>query len=271
MFILLNASGQDTTFIKKNAIRIDNQEALSNEIYKLIESYPLIMVGEMHGTNEPANLVVSLAELLTRNANHVQVGLEIPSDLMKKYINDPLDGNIFSSDFFARKSVDGRASFAWANIIAKLNDNPKAEIFFYDINEGDTRDINERDSVMYVKIKKRIQEHPTWKTITLSGNVHNMLTPFRNKPKVGRFLRQDKDLNLTDKILSFNHVYGAGSMLNDFGDGLRLHKTDDSRSNYAKAVDYEKYLILPPPSDKMTYTGFYFTREVTAAKLVSEK
>ena len=271
MFILLNASGQDTTFIKKNAVKIDNQDALSNEIFKLIERYQLIMVGEMHGTIEPANFVVSLAELLTKNANHVQIGLEIPSDLMKKYTNDRLDDNIFSSDFFARKSDDGRASFAWANVIAKLNDNPRVEIFFYDINEGDTKDIKERDSVMYVKVKRRIQERPTWTTITLSGNVHNMLLPYKNKSKMGRYLHQDKDLNIADKILSFNHVYGEGSMLNNFGDGLRLHKTDDSGSNYAKAVSYENYLILFPPNDKMNYTGFYFTRMVTAARLVSEK
>jgi len=271
MFILLNASGQDTTFIRKNAIRIDNQYTLSNEIYTLIEGYPLIMVGEMHGTNEPANLVVSLAELLTKNADNVQVGLEIPSDKMKEYTVDHLDGSIFSSDFFARKSDDGRASFAWANIITKLNDNPRVEIFFYDINEGDTKDINERDSLMYVKVKRRIQEHPTWKTITLSGNVHNMLLPFRNKAKTGRNLHQDKDLDLRGKVLSLNHIYGEGSMLNNFGDGLRLHKFDDSRSNYAKAVSYDNYLMLVPSNDKMNYTGFYFTRRVTAAKLVSEK
>ncbi len=151
---LLNTQGQDPTYLKQNAIQIDNQDSLGDDIFKSVSGYQLFMIGEAHGTNEPARFVLSLAELLTRKGEQVQMGLEIPSEQMKKYLSTPTDSNIYSSDFFARRPYDSRSCFAWANLIAKLNDNPNVEIFFYDINMVDFKNLSERDSLMYLKIKK---------------------------------------------------------------------------------------------------------------------
>ena len=267
--ILFVAYGQDPIYLKQNAIRIDDQDNLTNDIYKHISDYQLIMVGEMHGTNEPAKLVNSLANLLTKNGDNVQVGLEIPSKQMSMYLSSPVDSNILLSDFFAIKSTDGRASFAWASIISNLNDNPKVELFFYDINNDDRKTGNDRDSLMYLKIKNRIQIHPTWKIITIGGNIHNMLQPYNNKIKIALFISNDIDLNISNKILSINHEYAIGSMLNNQGDGLKLHEVDMTQSIYASTLDYENYLFLFPSDVKERYNGIYFTRNVTAAKLVN--
>jgi hypothetical protein len=267
---LLVAYGQkDSIYLTQNAVKIDDPSNLTNDFYKLVSDYQLIMIGEMHGTNEPARIVNSFADLLTKNGNNVQVGLEIPSDQMTKYLSSPLDNNIFLSDFFATKSTDGRASFAWANIISNLNNNPKVEIFFYDINKGESITENDRDSLMYLKIKKRIQAHPTWKTITICGNIHNMLTPYRDEKKVACYLNTDKDLNISSKILSLNHEYGIGTMLNSRGNGLKLQQVDNSKYFFARTINYENYLFLYRPEAKKPYTGIYFTRKITAAKLVS--
>lgn len=267
--VVFVVQGQDySTYIKENAIRIDKLDSLNIEVYHSLSNYKVIMVGELHGTNEPAKLVIGLANLLTKMGDSVQVGLEIPSEQMTKYLNQPSDSNIFYSDFFAKKANDGRASVAWAEIISRLNKNPNLRIFFYDINKGDCKNPDDRDSVMYLKIKSKIKENPKCKTIILSGNIHNMLLPYRTKSKMALFLSKDNDLNLANKICSLNHSYQSGTMLNNTGSGLELHQVNNSASDYSKAVDYENYLLLFPANDINRYSGIYFTRSVTAAKMV---
>jgi hypothetical protein len=272
---------QDSAYLRKNVLKIERQDSLSNTIYKAVSDYQLFMIGENHGTNEAARFVISLASLLIKNGNNVQIGLEMPSDWMTKYILSPTDSNIYSSEFFTRKSHDGRASFAWADIISNFNDNHSAEIFFYDGNKDEYKNfissVNgltylNRDSLMYLKIKKQILLHPTWKTITLSGNVHNMLSPYDNTPTMACYLINDKSLDSASiKILSIVHRYENGTVLSDWGDGLKIHETDKLDSFLTRTADYENYLLLYPRNSASKYNGMYFTRKVTAATLVNEK
>jgi len=225
---VFSADGQDlSTYIKNNAVRTDKLDSSKNEVYNLLANFKLIMIGEMHGTNEPAKFIIQLAELLTSNNDSVQVGLEIPPDLMNKYISSRSDENIYASNFFADNSKDGRASFAWAEIISKLNKNSKVSIFFYDKIEGESKTHEDRDSLMYLKIKKEIKLFPNWRTITLSGNIHNMILPYKNKTKMALYLIKDSELNLSKNICTLNHYSQSGR-----------------------------------------YNGIYFTRAVSAAKMV---
>jgi hypothetical protein len=212
------------------------------------------MVGEMHGISEPAGFVLSLTNLFTRKGVHVQVGVEIPSDQMEKYLFNPTDSNIYHSDFFTHKRLDSRATFAWANLIERIHNNVNAEIFFFDINTDEITDIMQRDSLMYLKIKKRIQLHPTWKTITLSGNIHNMLHPYNGEPKIGIYILRDNDLNIKDKTLSINHIY----------------PTDHTNPFFEHSVGYDNYLYLYPRDANLNFSGIYFTSKCTFSHLVSE-
>jgi len=268
---LLNTQGQDTTYLRLKAVKIENQDSLGDDIYESISGYQLFMLGEAHGTKESARFIQSLAELLTRKGNHVQMGLEIPSEQMKKYLLAPSDSNIYYSDFFAGRPYDSRSCFAWVNLIAKLNDNPFVEIFFYDINVEDFKKLNERDSLMYLKIKRRMQLHPEWKMITLSGNIHNMLVPFDGQPKMGLFLCNDQELKIADKILSLNHCYGKGEVWDNWGNSLKLFQVDNTSSIFTKTVDYENYLFLYPHNAQMKYSGIYYTRKVTPSNLTSKR
>jgi hypothetical protein len=197
--------------IKANAIKIDKLDSLNNEVYHLLSDYRLIMVGEMHGTNEPAKFVIGLAKVFIGKGDSVQVGLEIPSAEMKEYLNRKSDSIIYSSDFFVKKSTDGRASVAWAEVISKLDKSPKIRIFFFDVNNSESKNPGDRDSIMYLKIRNKIMEHPDWKTITLSGNIHNMLLPYKEKPKMALYLNRDEELNLSGRICSLNHQYGSSN------------------------------------------------------------
>jgi len=195
------------TYIKENAISINTSNNLNDSVYKLLSGFQLIMIGEMHGTNEPANFLTSLIKLFTDKGDSVQIGLELPSEEMKKFLAEKSDSSVYSSDFFTKKPIDGRESHPWAEIIVTVNKIKNAKIFFFDENKQDREISNNRDSLMYVNIKKQMLKNPKWKTITLSGNIHNMLLPLNGANKMAYYLKTDKELKLTDNICSINHRY----------------------------------------------------------------
>ena len=194
--------GQDAVELSRNAIIINQPDGLSKNLYDSIARYKLIMVGEVHGTKEPAAFVRSLVALLIKNGNTVQVGLEIPSDAMTDFTRTSPDSAIYATAFFRTRRQDNRATEAWANLFVCFNNMANVSFFYYDVNAGDFKNVADRDSLMYTKIKRRIQLHPTWKTITLGGNVHNMLLPYRGEMKMGLYLYKDTELNLANSILS---------------------------------------------------------------------
>ncbi len=228
------------------------------------------MIGEMHGTNEPAQFVTGLAELFTSNNDSVQVSFEIPADQMQTFLKLKTDSSIFNSYFFSNAYMDGRASIAWALAIIQLNKNSRVSLFFYDRNNQEGH-IDSRDSTMYIHIKTKMLEHPNWKTITISGNIHNMLLPYKGESKTGAYLKNDAQLNLKDKICSLNHLYQSGTMYNNMGKGLEVRQVDNSSLSFAKFAVYENYLYLFPDDDKNTYSGIFFTKTVTAAMLARQK
>ena len=267
---ILAAKAQDpATRIKNNAIKIDRPETLNRQVYSALSGYRVIMAGEMHGTNEPAKLITGLARLMTGMGDSVMVGMEIPVGQMTQYLNNPADSTVSSSDFFTQASTDGRASHAWAEVISSLTGNPAVRIFFFDVNSGECKNPADRDSLMYLKIREKIAEHPSWKTITLSGNIHNMLMPYNGKNKVACYLNNDPELSLKGMICSLNHYYQKGGMLNNTGSGLALHEVNNPPSEYTDAVDYDNYLLLFPAGTADRYSGIFFTRTVTAARMVN--
>jgi hypothetical protein len=141
-------------------------------------------------------------------------------------------------------------------------------IFYYDVNAENVKnyagqfhtinidgrvysEFTERDSLMYIKIKQRIQMHPTWKTITLSGNIHNMLLPFQGMTKMGLYLQKDTDLRLCGSLLSIMHSYAFGTMLDDSGQIANVQR--DNPSSFDK-IEYENYLFIYLPASTIITT-----------------
>ena len=270
ILIFLNSNAQDNSaYLRNNAVRIDSPDKLNDSIYNLLSPFPIIMMGEMHGTNEPAQFVIGLTNLLTNKGDSVSVGLEIPSGEMKQFLSLYTDNSIYSSDFFKKSPVDGRASIAWARLISELKDNPRVQLFFYDINDGDCKKINDRDSMMYVKIKKQFTQHPAWKMITLSGNVHNIISTASTS--MASYLYYDNDLNLIDKICSLNIEYLQGTCRANFGKGLEEKRLGHPETIYDTTFTFDKYLVLVSAKYTYQYTGFYYTKFITAAKMTSTK
>lgn len=257
------------TQLKENAVKISHLDKLDKLVYEKLKDFKLIMIGEMHGTNEPANFLIGLTELFANHGDTVQVGLEIPSELMTTYSRLLTDSSVFQSNFFLNSFDDGRATIAWANAITRLTKNSKVQIFFYDINKSESKYFQDRDSLMYIKIKQKIIEHPNWRTITLSGNIHNMRLKFRDKPTAAYYLCNDKDIKLNDKICTLNHYYQNGTMLNNIGNGLELRQVNNNPSVFSETFDFDNYLYLYPTAN--TYNGIFFTKIVTASKLTTNK
>ena len=271
IFILLitlklsTLSGQDfQTYIKENAVKMEHLDSLEQPIYNKLTNFVLVMIGEMHGTNEPANFLIGLTELFANNGDTVQVGFEISSESMASYLQLLTDSSVFQSDFFSGNYADGRASMVWANAIARLTKNAKIRIFFFDIGQTAWNSGANRDSLMYLTIKEKIVEHPNWRTITLSGSIHNMRSLFRGKPTTAYYLCNDRELNLSDKICTLNHDYQSGTMMNNIGNELELRQVSKQPLFSPENLNYDNYFLLCPISEM--YNGIIFTKTVTASE-----
>ena len=248
----------------QNLVKIDKLDSLNNSIYSILSDYNLIMIGEMHGTNEPVEFLTKLAELFVNNGDIVQVGFEIPADLMQNYLQNQTDSSIYNSEFFKINIFDGRASIAWANAISTLTKNPKIKLFFYDVDRSKAN----IDSLMYINIKNKLIENPNWRTITISGNVHNKKIPHKEQYTTAYYLCNDEKLN-NYKICSLNHEFQKGTMLNYYENGLELREVNYGKS--PNAPDYDNYLYLYPESFVYPWNGVFFTKIVTASELVNKK
>jgi len=262
----LSASGQDDeTYLRANAIRFDNPEKLSENVYTLLSPFQVIMFGEMHGTNESAPFVSGLTNLFTSKGDSVLVGLEIPPILMTKFISLHTDSSIYQSDFFSNPPfMDGKESFPWANLISTLNKNPKVKIFFFDVNPGEDK-IYFRDSLMATKIKIQFSQHPTWKMITLSGNYHNRIS---NPASMTSVLKR----NIVTKICSLNLEYKEGTCMANFsGEGFKKKALGSYPSVYNSTEGYDRYLLLVSSKSNYDYNGLYYTKNITAAKMTTHE
>jgi len=97
-------------YLKENAVKINKADSLDNSLYKLFSDFQLIMLGEMHGTNEPAKLLIGFTELLCNNGDSVQVGLEIPANeiaanvsrVRHGYRRDSVNKSFMTNDILCR-------------------------------------------------------------------------------------------------------------------------------------------------------------------------
>jgi hypothetical protein len=261
----LSASGQDNeTYLKANAIRFDNAEKLNDSIYTLLSPFQIVMVGEMHGTNESAPFVSGLTNLFTNKGDSVQVGLEIPAEYMSKYLQLHTDSSVYQSEFFSNPPyLDGRESIAWANLIVSLNKNPKVKIFFFDTNR-DKDVVPFRDSLMAANIKTQFNKHPTWKMITLSGNYHSKISDANTMASV---LKR----NVSAKVCSINMEYKEGSCNANFTHGLEIKQLGSYPSVFNSTEGYDRYLLLYSTKSNYDYNGIYYTKYITAATMTKHE
>jgi len=259
--MLIAHAQDDVNYVRTHSVMIENPDMLSDSLYTCLAPYRVMMVGEMHGTNEPAAFVNGLVNLLTGHGDSVLVGLEIPSGLMKAFATQPNDFGIYQSDFFRNPSIDGRSSMAWQTLLIKSCKNSRVSLFFFDANEGEAAPYL-RDSVMAAKIYQQHTLHPRWKIVTLSGNFHNKITDERSMTYQ---LMHDAQYNLASEICALNTEYSEGSCTANFGNGLETKEIGSYPSVYNSTLQANRYFLLVSPGSGYEYSGFFYTRTITAA------
>ena len=246
---------------------MDDATQPSDAVYQSLSPYGIIMLGEMHGTNESAPFVNGLVNLFVAHGDSVQVGFEIPPALMTEFISKRNDSSVYASTFFRNPPfLDGKETVAWANLIATLNRNAKVHMFFYDANAGEAH--LDRDSLMYAKIKAQCLPYKNRRTILLGGNYHNRLDDAANT--VGH-LNADKDIAAHTKVCSLNNEYLEGTANANFGHGLEVKRLGHPSTDFDTAMPCDLYFLLFPTPNNYPYNGFFYTRYITAATTINKQ
>lgn len=133
LLIQLNCFGQGFgDYITNNAIPFLDTKNLNDSIYNQIQDKSIIMVGEMHGTKEPAEFVESLAKLISKKEGKVRVGIEIWSEIMKGIDFDNIESSVNQTEFFSRENTDGRNGVAWRDLVIQCMEDSLIDLFFFD-------------------------------------------------------------------------------------------------------------------------------------------
>lgn len=257
---LIKAQKVDKQFLEKLAVPVDFQNINGNTaLFDTLKKYHLIMIGEIHGTKESLAFVEHVARLFTRNHRKVQIGLEIvESDIGKKWQSFSRN-KLMKTDFFSKNEKDGRQNMDVASIILRYRKDEMIKLFFYDTEDYGSP----RDSLMNINVKNQILAHPGMTTITLSGNIHNMIIPRKGKKTMGCFLVNDQDLKEKDiHIFSINTDYQRGTMATKDGEHEKISvKTVNLPDSPASEYKLKTFLYPITPG---RYHAVFYTREITA-------
>ena len=248
-------------YIRANAIVLSDTPESDSTLYQLIREKKLIMLGEMHGTNEPARFAYTIARCILKYEGQVKMGLEIPEREMAGFIAAPSRESLLKSAFFQKENNYGMNGQAWFDLLVACMETPGIRLFFFDNHNNK---VEWRDSIMYISLRKEVIKDPNTKIITLSGNVHNRLTDFRGKHVFGSYCVQDQELFPANSIVAFNHLYAGGTMMNNRGDGLRVYEAQNNAGPFSVATELEQYgLLLPSSGEDQPHNAVFYTRTVT--------
>lgn len=249
-------------FIQTNAIKIDSNLSVPSTS-PVIFDCKLVMVGEMHGTQEPVGFTVSLAESFAKKGKPVAVGFEIPNTAMGDFLMFPSDSALRNTEWFSHENVDGRSSESWFNALLACALNPDIDVFFFD--QDSTCQIADRDSCMANNVLAFMDVHPEHAVLTISGNIHSRYAEFRGAETMGSILVSDTIRFSAKDICSVSHYYEKGTMRNSRGNGVETYEVDSGQSVYGTAVDYSNYILFHASNDLGRMECLLYTTFVTAA------
>lgn len=245
-------------YIAQNALPVGKTLELDSSLYHSFKDYRLIMMGEMHGTLEPAKMVEQLAHLILLYEDSVSIGLEIPENEMSAFLQNPSEKTLKESPFFSKPNEDGRNGRAWFELVRYCMNEPRVSVFFFD--NSVSPDVP-RDSIMYLEVKKQAVLHPRNKILTISGNIHNQLIARNGSKTMGAYLSADSSIFLKEQICSIYHYYAEGTMLNNTGKGLELTTIEFQESDFSSGK-HENYFIFYDSAEPTPNNCIFFTRKV---------
>jgi len=237
--------------IKKTAIDCSGLTVPNDKLYSALKDFKCICIGEMHGTKEPAEFLVYLTKLFTDKKRKVIVGIEIPKGSMTKFIERPDSIGLTESGFFSNKGGDGRNSEAWFKAINECN-KLKVQFCFLD---------GYPDNYKYDNLMECYKADTNAVILTLTGNVHNKLLPYKDIKQMACYLKD----RFGNKVFSINHIYNGGTMYNLTSDGLKVHTSAPTNGIFSTSTNYSNYFLLNIFNTGRDYSAYYYTKVVTAS------
>jgi hypothetical protein len=252
LLLTTTLQAQDATaLITKNAVNCDGFPIPNEPLYASLKNYKCICIGEMHGTEEPAALLVYLTRLYAAAGKRVIVGIEIPKTAMAGFIEERDSVHLAKSKFFSGQYGNGRASEAWFNALTTCN-RLGVDFCFFD---------SDSDSAMYLNILEQYRRDTSAVMLTLSNKTHNRFTPKAASPTMGYYLKSF----FGKQFCSIDHIFGGGTMYHRTSQGLELYEFPAVNQVFANATHYRSYFIANPFNASNGCSGYFYTERVTAS------
>lgn len=140
----------------------------------------IVMVGEVHGTNEMPAAFLRLACDALRRGLSVSAGLEMvdPDGALNAYMQSKGDATARQALLAARHwngIRDGRSSEAWLGMIETFRHMRQRGLPVSVFALNDKPFTGDRDAAMAARLREEREAHPAALILTYSGNVHSML------------------------------------------------------------------------------------------------
>lgn len=161
-------------YIRANAIEFT--EELPQALYANLATKDLVIIGEMHGTQEQPKRTFQIINELAK-AQPLLVGLEFPINTqpeLDRYFATG-DENILRGIYFFQEPRyhSGRGSLAMIELMRNLRAFKNVKVFAFDVPD-DFRG-NDRDTQMAKNVLNIIAQNGNQKMLVYTGNIHSSL------------------------------------------------------------------------------------------------
>lgn len=269
LFILCCATARAETsvnYIQSHAVLGSNGHIPPNPIDEF-RAMRLVLIGEMHGTNEMPELAVQMIKGLSQNGP-TAVGVEYPIELqpnLDRFMTSGDEKALTETPFFQDVNYgSGRTSGAMISFLQAIRSLKDIAVFCFDIPFKSQ--VEARDTAMASNVVAYLKAHPDRRIITYSGNLHSRLSGKCMGAEILRLsagalsLANSRNVNIRASKGSIWACFATSDGKVDCG----LHHVGPSQSNYAMAIKSDLYFLTEP---EMTdgHVSTLFNRNISAS------
>ena len=238
----------------------------------LLEPGAVLLVGEMHGTEQAPAFVRDVACAASSKGLPISVGLEVDraeDEAFQAYLQS--DGGtvarerLLAASFWQREFQDGRSSRAMLGLMEDLRKLAagagELQVFLIDRPEPPAK----RDAAMAERVAESVAARPGDLLVVLTGNIHNRLTrgmPWNAELEPMGYLLAKRLPKA--RIVSLDMAYPGGTAWVCFGSAPSDCRAQELGGSKA-AADRSGVELLENPAGE-PYTGRYFTGPLTASE-----
>lgn len=262
--------------IRSLAVPVELSKPLPQEFFGLTDFLTMrkvILVGEVHGTNEVPQLFANIVASVAKKQKKVGVFLEISQDAQSAidaFLKTSDESILRKNSFFQRELQDGRSSKAMVQLLRGLAKLSNVTVFCMDpLEEKSSIMAQQRDTGMAAFINAHQADFDT--VLALTGNVHSSTalgTPWdlAFRPMGYELKAMAKELP-EGSILNILVRYGKSEAWNcreSHRRSCKAYRSIDRDSPYVHAVSFANYFVWELP-DKDGHSASVFLRSTTAS------